>query len=494
MSIRRAAFWSMGSQYIGFIIQFAVSVIISRFFLNPAEVGLFSIGLTVAMMVAVLQDFGISRYLIGQSAISEHTLRTATSLSCLFSALVAGLILALAWPVSLSYNEPRLFWMLVIIAGSYVPVPWTVIPAALITRDMDFKSLFKVNVSGITANAVTALSLAYFGFSAESLAYAAVAQALVRACTAQYLRPVAVKLPLRFRDARSVVEFGSTSSLLAISGAIGVRSPDLIVGHILGFAAVGLYSRASALAGQLHMLVMGSITGIFYPAFARLRDAGEPFGPHYERVVAAFCAVVWPSMVLLSAASYPVISFLFGDKWVEAAPLLALLALSELAFVMLPLHVDLPILMGRFKALVAFNCTETIASVATLYIAAHWGLWEAALSRIIYGGLWFVIYAPFLHRLIGFRWGVLVRIYLKSALLSGLTVAPLFLTYQFIAPASQISFLAIIPALAAGVVIWLGSLFALRHPARTEVQDIFQSLIVSPLFARRNASRLSDKS
>lgn len=484
MSIRRAAFWSMSSQYIGFIIQFAVSVIISRFFLNPSEVGLFSIGLTVAMMVAVLQDFGISRFLIGQSVIEEHTLRTATSLSCLFSALVAGLIILLAWPISVSYHEPRLFWMLLIIAASYIPVPWTVIPAALITRDMDFKSLFKINVIGVAANALTGLSLAYAGFSAESLAYAAVAQAAIRACVAQALRPTAVKFPLRFREARGVVAFGSTSSVLAISGAIGVRSPDLIIGHLLGFAAVGLYSRASSLAAQLHMLVMGAVNGIFYPAFARLRDDGKPFGPHYERVVAAFGAVVWPSMTLLSAAAYPVISFLFGDAWTGAAPLLMMLALSEMAFVMLPLHVDLPILLGRFKTLVIFNSAETIASVATLYVAAHWGLWEAACSRILYGAIWFMIYAPFLHKLVGFRWRIMVTVYIKSALLSAATITPLLLTYAFIASAPQIGFLGIIPAIVAGGIIWLGALFALRHPARGEVSDIIRAAIASPLFSK----------
>jgi O-antigen/teichoic acid export membrane protein len=484
MSIRRAAFWSMGSQYAGFIIQFAVSVLISRFFLDPSEVGLFSIGLTVAMMVAVLQDFGISRYLIGQSEISEHTLRVASSLSCVFSVLVAGLIAALAWPISLNYEEPRLIWMLVVIAASYIPVPWTVIPTALITRDMDFKSLFKINVGGFAVNAIVALGLAYLGCSAESLAYAAVAQAVVRACIAQYIRPTAIKLPLRFTEARNVVEFGSTSTVLAISGAIGIRSPDLIVGHILGFAAVGLFSRASALAAHLHMLVMGAMTGIFYPAFARLRDDGEAFGPHYERVVAAFCAAVWPSMAMLSVASYPVIGFLFGDKWTEAAPLLAFFAVSEMAFVMMPLHIDLPILLGRFRLLLAFNITETIASIATLYIAAHWGLYEAAFSRIIYGALWVAVYAPLMHKLIQFRWSVIIGIYIKSALLSVLTIAPLLLTYHYVASAQTIGFFAILPAVALGGIIWVGALFVLRHPARREIRDIFQSILDGPAFTR----------
>ena len=59
MSIRRAAAWSMATQYAAFIFQFATSVIISRFFLLPSDVGLFSIALAAAMMVSIFQDMGI---------------------------------------------------------------------------------------------------------------------------------------------------------------------------------------------------------------------------------------------------------------------------------------------------------------------------------------------------------------------------------------------------------------------------------------------------
>ena len=41
MTVRRAAIWSLAAQYTTFAVQFAASVIISRFFLLPADVGLF---------------------------------------------------------------------------------------------------------------------------------------------------------------------------------------------------------------------------------------------------------------------------------------------------------------------------------------------------------------------------------------------------------------------------------------------------------------------
>jgi len=49
-SVRSAALWAAGSQYCLFAIQFATSVIISRFFLKPDEIGLFSVALAAAMM------------------------------------------------------------------------------------------------------------------------------------------------------------------------------------------------------------------------------------------------------------------------------------------------------------------------------------------------------------------------------------------------------------------------------------------------------------
>ncbi len=45
MSVRGAALWSMSGQYLVFATQFVVSVVISRFFLAPEEVGLWAAAL-----------------------------------------------------------------------------------------------------------------------------------------------------------------------------------------------------------------------------------------------------------------------------------------------------------------------------------------------------------------------------------------------------------------------------------------------------------------
>src|SRR4028119_1124112 len=92
-SVRRAAMWAMAAQYVTFAVTFITGVIISRFFLGPQEVGLFSIALAAAMLVSVFQDFGITRYIAGEPELGADKLRTCFSVSLVVAlALVLGVL------------------------------------------------------------------------------------------------------------------------------------------------------------------------------------------------------------------------------------------------------------------------------------------------------------------------------------------------------------------------------------------------------------------
>lgn len=462
---RTAAIWSALGQYIGFALQFVTSVIISRFFLTPSEVGLFSIALAAAMMVTILQDFGMTRYVAGHASLTRVELRRCAGLSLMLSFAVAAIILALAWPTAQFYGEPRLTAILAMIAGSLLLSPWSALPGALLTRDLDFRGLFLVNVGGGVANSGSALAFAANGFSAESLAMAMIVQAVVRALIAQWLRPCPIPLRPNLAGSRDALRFGGGSTVLAISGALGVRTPDLIVGRILGMYVVGIYSRSYGLAAQLHMLVVGSIGSVFYPAFARLRDEGRPLGPQYERVVAGYGAIVWPAMALLAALATPVVLLLYGPVWQDAGPLLVWMAIAEICFIMVPLHVDLPILLGQMRRLIRYNLIDTAASIGTLIVGASIGLEAAAMSRIAYGLIWIMIYIRFMHSLVGFRWGRLIDIYARSAIVAAATAAPSLALYHYWRTPETLGWDGLLVAVAASLATWALALVLTRHPA-----------------------------
>ena len=472
MSVRGAAMWSMGGQYVAFAVQFAVSVLISRFFLTPAEVGLFSIALSAAMMVSIVQDFGLTRYITGEPELSDDAIRTCFGVSAIFAGGIGLVIAALAWPVARFYADARLTPLLLVIAGSYLLAPFGIVPSALLGRAMDFRSLFFVNVGAAVANAAVALGLAAAGQSAMALAWAAVAQAAARALIGSWASGARLALPLRLAGARPILRFGSSASLLYVSGALGTRSPELIIGRMLNFAAVGLYGRAAGLSGQLRQLVSGAIGAVVYPAFARIRDAGDDLAPAYLRVVSGYTATTWPAMLFLSCAATPLVLMLYGPVWAAVAPLLIWVALSEIAFTALPMHIDLPILLGRMGTLLRLNVVDTILSVALLVAGALWSIEGAAASRVVYGVAWFALYAAFLRRLVRFRWRAMIAVYGQSLLAAIAAAAPLLAAYRWWTPPADTGFATLAAAAAAGALCWLLTLFVVRHPFRLEVAAI----------------------
>ena len=485
MSVRGAAVWAMAGQYLSFAIQFATSVIISRLFLGPGEVGLFSIGMAAALVVAVLQDFGLSRYISGLPVLDRDEIARCASVAMLFALGIALVLAAASETLAGLYQMPALGPLLRVIALSYLFVPLSVVPMALMARAMQFRGHFAVNLSGALAQGGVGLALAAAGSSSMALAWATVAAAAARGLAAQVLCP-SIPRRLRFDAIGQVLGFGARSSLLYLSGALGTRTPDLIVGKALGAFAVGLFSRAASLSDQFRMLISGAIGSVFYPAFARIRDRGEPMGPAYLRVCAGYSGVVWPGMAGLALASEPLIRTLYGAAWAATATPLTMIALTEILLVALPLHIDLPILAGRLNALLARNIVDTIMSIGLLAIGCHWGIAGAAASRLVYGAGWYLLYFGFMRRIIGFDARALARIYVRSGFVTLAALAPLAAGYAFWIPSNAMPFSALALCVATGGLFWLAALALVRHPVLDELSGMTAHV---PLLRRFMPSR-----
>ena len=76
---------------------------------------------------------------------------------------------------------------------------------------------------------------------------------------------------------------------------------------------------------------------------------------------------------------------LYGPVWHEVAPMLTLIALAELLFVAMPLHTDLPILLGKLNPLIGLNLIDTAMSVSLLAAGCLWG-GEGAAAAVDGGG------------------------------------------------------------------------------------------------------------
>lgn len=474
MSVRTAAAWAIGSQYVSFALQFFTSVVLARWFIGPDELGLFSIAFAAVTLVAFLQDFGVTRYIVGEHDLTPAKLHTAYTVSVSFAWTIAGAALLAAWPIAWFYGDPRLLPITLVVAASYLFVPLAIVPQALCQRRMDYRSNTMIEIGAALANAAVAMTLAVRGHGALALAWGAFAQQVARCAVSQWRAGGLLPWPLRLHGARPVLAAGATNSVQAVCNSVIARSPELVIGRLIGNVAVGLFARASGLALQLRMLVAGAVTGVFYPAFRQVRDRGEPLGPPYIRVVAAYTGITWPAMAGIAVLAQPLVMALYGERWIETAPLLVWIALAQICYVSLPLYADLPFLLDRMPGLIRRMVIETIASIALLAAAAPFGIEWVAASRLAHGLFWIALYAGFMRAMTAFAWGEMLRVYAKSGFATLAAVAPLLAGFAVWAGPAEAGIAQCLGGVVAGIACWALALFALRHPLFAELTGLLR--------------------
>jgi len=487
MSVRIAAAWALGSQYTSFTIQFAASVVLARWFIDPAELGEFSIAFAAVSLVAFLQDFGVNRYITGERDLTPDKIHTAFTISILFAWSIAALALLVAAPIAWFYDNPALLPITLVIAASYLLVPLAIVPQALRQRALDYRSNTMIEVGSALANAATAVTLAWHGYGALALAWGAFAQQAARLIVSQWRAGLVLPWPWRLKGARPVLELGATNSVLSVADALISRSPELVIGRLIGLAATGLFARGAGLALQLRLLVAGAVTGVFYPAFRQVRDSGAPLGPPYLRVVAAYTAVTWAAMAGIAVQAEPLVRVLYGEKWVDVAPLLAWLALAQCCYVALPLAGDLPVLLGRKTALVRLTLINTVISLALLAAAAPFGLVWIAASRLAHGLSTVAVHWKLMQTMLGYRNRDIMAIQLRSGLCAVAAVLPALGCYRWWNNAAEAGAIQIAVSAAAGGIAWLIALRLLRHPAFVEITGLAIQLL-GPLAPHRKAA------
>jgi O-antigen/teichoic acid export membrane protein len=469
MSVRSATFWAATSQYIGFALQFASSVIIARYFLDPAEIGVFSVAFSAAAIVHGLQDFGLNRFIIGAKEVDDRLIRLTFSVSVAVALFITGTILLLARPVADFYRNEDLFAITAVIGASYIFIPFTVVPLALLQRNLDFKRYSFVEIGSNVINVTVMLGTAYYGYSSIALAFGVFANQFSRAVLAQCFNPILRIWPPTWRGTGEIFRYGMSSGFLSLTGSLSARAPDLIVGKALGEAALGLYGRATGLALQFRLLIGGPIASVIYPSLARARDRGDHLGEHYLRLTAALCAVTWAAMAGLAVASEPLILTLYGPKWAASAPVLVWVALAQVFFIAIPMQIEVGYLMGRWRRVIELTLIEALISVVLLGFAAQYGLRWVAISRVAHGAIWWVIHSIFVQRLVKFRWRDLFVVYLKTALAAFAAVIPLLLAYRFWVAPSAMTFAQLALLSLTGAGLWYVALHLVRHPSAADM-------------------------
>ncbi|MCB9899693.1 MAG: glycosyltransferase [Planctomycetes bacterium] len=264
------------------------------------------------------------------------------------SGLLLGAALALlGTALGLLLDDPLLLELTVALAPMVWIATLSVLPTAALVRAHRYPALFALDVAGVLSLAGVTIGAAALGAGPWSLVAGWYANALATVAAARVLarevRPAAEHDDED--DPREVVRSGLHLAGADMANFAAERADALVVGFGVGRAALGLYDLSNHF-GTLLVNYTGNLAErSLFPTLsaehhadaARLTaaapDREAPPGPGgfdaaFRGALGLVLAVLLPLHVLLATCAVPLLRLLFPERWLDAAPLLAALALA----------------------------------------------------------------------------------------------------------------------------------------------------------------------
>jgi O-antigen/teichoic acid export membrane protein len=360
-----------------------VTTIILARLLPPEDFGLLAISLVVIGYLDFINDFGISAAVIQHDGDPDETADTAFWINLALGVALAGLGYVTAPLFASFFNEPRATELIRVLSLSFPITSIGAIHEARLRRELRFsRRVIPEFLKGVAKGAVS-ITLALLGYGVWSLAWGQLAGALAASLAYWFAYRWLPRFRLSWKTSRSLLGFGATMTSVGLLGGLHKNLDYLVVGRRLGSRELGLYTMAFRIP-QLLIESFVDISGqVAFPAFSRVRSQPDRVRGGLQRMLRLIGIVIVPVGLGVALTADPFVRVFYGERWVDAIPVMQVLAISILVQSMSKTCGDVYKAMGRPGILNRLAIVKLAVSLPLLVFAVQYGIVAVALALLV---------------------------------------------------------------------------------------------------------------
>lgn len=382
MSLKKSFIFSSINSYGEITINLISSMIIARL-LSPEEIGIFSVAISLVGFAHLIRNFGIGEYLIQEKNLTRNKIRSAFTLNISLAWILAIIIFFIRGYVADFYHEPGIAKVFEIIAINFLLIPFGANSISLLRRNMRFDQLMLINLMSALVGATTGIICALKGMSYLSLAWAAIAGTCTTILGALFYSPKTSTLFPGFSDIKSIIHYGSFSSINQILQHLSVTAPDIILGKLQDMYTVGIFSRAAGSLNIVLTVLVNGVRPILMPYFAEAYRNNNQLNENYLQLLSIAILIIWPTIILTIFLAPQIIHLLYGEQWLEAVPILQILALEGFFWPFGLFAEDMLKATGNVKKIARIELILSPLRFILIIFAAKYGLIYVAFTAFI---------------------------------------------------------------------------------------------------------------
>ena len=470
--VRIALLLSTGERYFSLVANFVCVIVVSRL-MAPEEIGVSVVGMAIVAMALSAREFVSTNYLIQTPSLSREHVRSAFTVMAAFTLVMAGLLFISAPALAALYGDERLVPYLRVIAFAFTLEVFSAPILTLFRREMAFGKIAIVNIAGNGISMIVVIGLASIGFGYMSFAWGWLSAAVVISVLTLAISPRFWIFNPCISHWKTMISFGGYNGATMLMQRFYEQMPYLLLGRLLSLHYVAIYSRSLLLCQLPDKIIIGGAASVILPAFsAEVRKGRNLKGP-YLHALEIISAIQWPALCLLAILAHPAVVIVLGEQWLEAVPLVRIIAFA-LAF-SFGFELNYPILvsLGAMRDMFLRTLIVAPVSVVVICIAALISLEAVAYSLFIVVPFQALVSFYFIRRHISVRWSELGQSLQRSLVVTLCSASAAFAMTIALPLGEGIALIPILLCASFALVGWLFGLWVTGHPLGNEIRYVF---------------------
>lgn len=365
----RALFWKFFEQGGTAAVTLIVQVVMARM-LSPEEFGVLAIMLVFVNVGNVMVQSGLNTAIIQDPDVTEDDCSTVFWMSLAVSLTIYTLVFFASPAIAAFYDMPNIVAPLRLLLLVLVINAYNSVQEAIVARNLQFNKTARATVVAGAVSGTTGIVMAATGFGIWSLVAQQLLQQLVKCIVLAAQVPWKPRAVFNLHRARVLFGFGWK---LLVSGIMdqGYQSlTDLIIGKVFTKRDLGFVSQGKKYPFYLGAMLDGVIQPVMLSTVAQVQSDVTLVKRLVRRALKIGTFLIVPAMTAFAVAATPIVTIVFGEKWLPSVPFLQMYCLI---YALLPIDTtNLQALngMGRSDLFLKLEVIKKAIGLATICVTA----------------------------------------------------------------------------------------------------------------------------
>jgi len=425
--VRSGLSWKLMTFLFGQCTQSAVSILLAHL-LVPRDFGLAGMAIAFSSLAATFADLGLGTALIQKKTLSEEDRSTVFWINVSGGAALTLVGVAVSPLVAAFFSNSQVMPLFAVLSSSFLISALGQTQAALLTREMSYRSLELRTIVATLVGAAAAVALALGGFGAWAIIGQVICTSGASTLLLWTVSPWRPSTRAFSRNSfRTLGSFGFKTLMIRMFLYVNLNGDNLLIGRYLGSAALGVYAVAYNLLLLPSSRITAPVRDVLYSAFVRLQDEPRRMGEAWLRINSINASLLAPAFLGMIVVAPDLVPVVLGQKWHAAVSVLQFLSVAGVAQSFVAFNGQVYQALGLPGYFLRFMYFSTAVTFSAFVVGLHWGVPGVAASFAVARTIVLVANTLHMERLISLGLWRTFRSYLAVILRAGVMAAAVFL-------------------------------------------------------------------